>query len=98
MRPWKLLFTKPSEGWEFATVVFSFSWGMVTLVPLFVFWTVAIKGSPSDWALLCWGLLWLCVNWAVATTFVLWSFANLTRLADRVRQLEESGAASRQPS
>jgi hypothetical protein len=98
MRPWKFLFTKPGEGWEFATVVFSFSWGMATLVPLVFFWTVLIKGTPSDWEFLSWGLLLLGVNWAVASTFVLASFANLTRLVDRMRQLEESGAASRQPS
>jgi hypothetical protein len=34
MRPWQFLYTAPSEGWKFATSVFSFSWTMATLLPI----------------------------------------------------------------
>jgi len=90
MRPWQFLYTAPSEGWKFATSVFSFSWTMATLLPI-----ILIRGEQP---LEHWILLWFLANWAIASTFIFGLFANLTRLADRVQKLEEAGAASRQPS
>jgi hypothetical protein len=90
MRPWQFLSAKPVEGWKLATAVFFFSWGTATLLPLFL---VRTPGAVEHWA-----LWWLSANWAVASCFVFATFTNLTRLADRVRQLEESGASARQSS
>jgi hypothetical protein len=90
MRTWQFLSTKPSEGWGFATSLFGFSWSMTTLTPLFIFWTP--KGE-ANWAQLC-----LLATWIVSSCFVFGTFTNLTRLADRVRQLEETAGTSRQPS
>jgi hypothetical protein len=93
MSPLQFFSVKPGKGWALAMFVFSLSWLTITLVPLFVLWTVAVKGKPSDWE-----LLWMVANWGVASCFVFAMFTNLTKLADRIRQLEESAAASRQAS
>jgi hypothetical protein len=90
MRTWQFLSTKPSEGWGYATSLFGVSWSTTTLIPLFFFWTP--KGE-AIWAQLC-----LLATWVVASCFVFAMFANLTRLADRVRQLEEAAGTNRQPS
>jgi hypothetical protein len=99
MRPWQILLAKPmSEGLMCAMLMFSFSWPMATLLSIFV-WAVGGLEHPIA---LCFSTIWAITStfvFAVFTpTLAFLTFKNLTRLADHVRQLEESGAASRQPS
>jgi hypothetical protein len=99
MRPWKILLAKPmSEGLIVSMLMFSFSWPLATLLSFFV-WTVGGLEHPVA---MCFSAIWAINStlfFAVFTpTFAFATFKNLTRLADHVRQLEESSAASRQPS
>jgi hypothetical protein len=99
MRPTQTLLAKPmSEGLMCSMLLYSFSWPMATLLSFFV-WTIGGLEHPVA---PCFTAIWAFTStivFAIFTpTFAFATFKNLTRLADHVRQLEESGAASRQPS
>ena len=96
MRPRQILLAKPvSEALICSMLMFSFSWPMATLLSIFA-WTIGGLEHPIA---LCFSAIWAITStfvFAVLTpTFAFAAFKNLTRLADCVRQIEESRAVSR---
>jgi hypothetical protein len=90
MRTWQFLFASPSEGWKFATGLFSASWFLGMGLSLFI---IADHVTPPlDWSV----CTMLIVPWIIAASFVHAIFIHLIRLSNRIDELDRELNSLRQ--
>lgn len=82
----KWLFTKPGTKWSAGMGIFFASWSMMTWFPFSLFWGQMHYRDEE----LHRTLLWIFgISWFFASCFIFALYTNITRLSERVDELEQ---------